>query len=98
MAGSNSREPCAATSEILLCGKCSRNAATAGTVRIRSPIRFSWMRRIFNRTLLDHLHRQPVGAEEAGAEVVPCEIFHHPFAGREAHPLDDFRMVVEVLN
>ena len=32
-------------------GKCVRTAAIAGTVKIRSPIRLSWMSRTFNRLL-----------------------------------------------
>ena len=79
-------------------GKVFRSAAIAGTVRIRSPIRLSWMRRMFNRPLARPLHRQLVSVEQARAEMVPREIFHHPFPRREAHPLHDFRMIIEVLN
>src|SRR5262245_7988003 len=98
MAGSNSREPWATTSEMFAAGKAFRNAATAGTVKIRSPIRLSWMRRRFNRPLARPLHRQFVSIEQACAEMVPREIFHHALPCCEAHPFHDFRMIIELLN
>src|SRR5262245_60264076 len=98
MAGSNSRELWAATSEMFAAGKAFRTAAIAGTVRIRSPILLSWMRRTFNRPLTRPLHRQFVSIEQACAEMVPREIFHHALPCREAHPFHDFRMIIELLN
>jgi hypothetical protein len=61
-------------------GKFFRNAAMAGTVRTKSPIRLSWMRRTFNGPLARHVHRPLVSAEEAGAKMVPREIAHDSLA------------------
>src|SRR5688500_6867550 len=47
MAGSSSREAGETTSDRCASGNLSRNAAIDGVVRMRSPIRLSWRRRMF---------------------------------------------------
>jgi hypothetical protein len=51
MAGRRDSEVAETARVISAAGKCSRNTEIAGVVKIRSPSRRSWIKRIFNATL-----------------------------------------------
>src|SRR5438128_67408 len=105
MAGTNAAHSREITRVSLASGNFSRSAAIAGVVSIKSPIRLSWIRRMFTkqrsdrryRSLSRHLHSCCVGAEQSPSEMVPGEVFHDACTGGGAHAFGNFRMLIEML-
>ena len=50
------------------------------------------------RASVSLLHRELVGIEQSRSEMVPGKIFNHAFSCRRAHPFDQLRMIVEMLD